>query len=142
VLRHTTTDQRIEQLVEATVVLVLIYISMAIAHGIQSALFKATNERIAAHMRIEAFDSLLSQKVEYFDQTDAGEIWGRLSNDVNEMGSIMTAVHELSQASVLLIGSAIFLFTISWVWYNQCTIEWYCTCWCVTGIGGGVWHRN
>ena len=54
-------------------------------------------------------------QVEFFDGTDAGEIWGRLSNDVNEMDTLVTALESIAYAAVLLLGSIVFLFTISWV---------------------------
>ena len=53
--------------------------------------------------------------MEYFDQNMSGDLWSRLTNDVNEAKRAITASSMALYHVVAITGGVVILFVISWV---------------------------
>ena len=83
-----------------------------IVAGIRTALFGIASERLARDLRMTAFSNLVEQDVTYFDRRKAGELGGKLNNDVqviqfsfSKLGAVM---FNLSQLAVGIIVAFVF----------------------------------
>eukprot|EP00924_Labyrinthula_sp_SR-Ha-C_P002578 maker-scaffold_13-snap-gene-0.41-mRNA-1 protein AED:0.03 eAED:0.03 QI:31/1/1/1/1/1/5/80/661 len=99
-----------------TVLFLVILFSLNSIFGmIRGSMFNLSGERLVARFRVRVFSHLLSQDVSFFDESKAGELQSRLSNDVTTLQDAVT-----SNVSVFLryvgqvVASIVILFTLSW----------------------------
>ncbi|KAF6000992.1 hypothetical protein F1559_000762 [Cyanidiococcus yangmingshanensis] len=83
-----------------------------IVAGARTALFGIASERLARDLRIAAFSNLVEQDVTYFDRRKAGELGGKLNNDVQviqySFSKIGAVMFNLAQCLVGIVVAFIF----------------------------------
>ncbi|BAM79212.1 ATP-binding cassette, sub-family B, member 1 [Cyanidioschyzon merolae strain 10D] len=83
-----------------------------IVAGSRTALFGIASERLARDLRVAAFSNLVEQDVTYFDRRKAGELGGKLNNDVQviqySFSKLGAVLFNLAQCVVGIIVAFIF----------------------------------
>lgn len=88
---------------------------VTIAGGLRGGCFDYATALINRKMRGDLFKSIMQQEIAFFDETKTGEIVSRLTSDCQTMSStVSTNVNVFMRNGVMLIGSMIFMVTISW----------------------------
>ncbi|VDM95171.1 unnamed protein product [Thelazia callipaeda] len=83
--------------------------------GLRGGTFTYATELVARQMRYDLFNSLVQQEIGFFDGTKTGEIISRLTSDCQTMSStISTNINVFLRNGVMLLGSLIFMFALSW----------------------------
>lgn len=73
-------------------------------------LFGYTNQRIVYHLRYDLFIKLIHQEMNFFDNTNTGELTSRLNSDCNEMANDLTWFFRFSIESIVrIIGISIYM---------------------------------
>ncbi|CAD5209630.1 unnamed protein product [Bursaphelenchus okinawaensis] len=93
---------------------VLTVISTVFA-GLRGGTFTQATALINRSMRRDLFSSLVKQEIAFFDSNQTGAITSRLTTDCQTVASsVSTNVNVFLRNSVMLIGSLIFMFQLSW----------------------------
>ncbi|KAM3721890.1 ABC-type oligopeptide transporter ABCB9 [Dirofilaria immitis] len=93
---------------------VLTFVS-TIAGGLRGGSFSYATALVNRRMRSDLFSSLVEQEIGFFDATNTGEITSRLTADCETMSStISTNLNVFLRNSVMLLGSMVFMTTLSW----------------------------
>ncbi len=72
-------------------------------------------ERALADLRIELFGHLQRLSLGFYERNRTGAIVSRITNDVEALDQLVTdGVSSLVQNSLLLLGTAVFLFVLDW----------------------------
>ncbi|VDO87295.1 unnamed protein product [Heligmosomoides polygyrus] len=101
----------------ATSVYVMAVISLvsAIAAGLRGGSFEYAYSRINRSIRHDLFTGLVRQDVAFFDAHKTGEISSRLAADCQTMSdTVAMNVNVFLRNLVMLLGSMIFMMTLSW----------------------------
>ncbi|KAK5965742.1 ABC tran and ABC membrane domain containing prote in [Trichostrongylus colubriformis] len=101
----------------ATSIYIMIIISLvsAIAAGLRGGSFEYAYSRINRAIRHDLFTGLVRQDVAFFDAHKTGEIASRLAADCQTMSdTVAMNVNVFLRNAVMLVGSMIFMMTLSW----------------------------
>ncbi|PAV60617.1 hypothetical protein WR25_04561 [Diploscapter pachys] len=101
----------------ATAVYVMTVISLvsALAAGFRGGSFEYAYARINRAIRYDLFSGLIKQEVAFFDAHKTGEIASRLAADCQTMSdTVALNVNVFLRNCVMLLGSMIFMMTLSW----------------------------
>ncbi|CAJ0594133.1 unnamed protein product [Cylicocyclus nassatus] len=101
----------------ATAVYVMAFISFvsAMAAGLRGGSFEYAYARINRAIRHDLFTGLVRQDVAFFDAHKTGEIASRLTADCQTMSdTVALNVNVFLRNCVMLLGSMIFMMTLSW----------------------------
>ncbi|PAV72778.1 hypothetical protein WR25_15285 [Diploscapter pachys] len=101
----------------ATAVYVMTVISLvsALAAGFRGGSFEYAYARINRAIRYDLFAGLIKQEVAFFDAHKTGEIASRLAADCQTMSdTVALNVNVFLRNCVMLLGSMIFMMTLSW----------------------------
>ena len=91
-----------------------ISIVMAIGTYIRFYMMSWLGERISADLRFMAFNRLLEQRPDYFDNTQSGEIMTRITTDASILQSLVGSSISMALRNVLMsIGGLIMMLTTS-----------------------------
>jgi ATP-binding cassette subfamily B protein len=72
-------------------------------------------ERALADLRIRLFDHLQRLSLGFYERNRTGAIVSRITNDVEALDQLVTdGISSLVQSSLVLVGTAIFLFVLDW----------------------------
>src|SRR3990170_1132729 len=72
-------------------------------------------ERALADLRIQLFDHLQRLSLGYYERNRTGAIISRITNDVEALDQLVTdGLSSLVQNSLVLVGTAVFLFVLDW----------------------------
>ncbi|VDO54508.1 unnamed protein product [Haemonchus placei] len=87
----------------------------AIAAGLRGGSFEYAYSRINRSLRHDLFTGLVRQDVAFFDAHKTGEITSRLAADCQTMSdTVAMNVNVFLRNAVMLMGSMIFMMTLSW----------------------------
>ncbi len=94
--------------------MILFYIASAVLSYVLSILMLRIAQRMAARMRQQVFDRLLSLPVSYFDRNQAGDIISRVSYDIDVIStSVSNDFVQVVAGLVTVIGSLVMMLIIS-----------------------------
>ena len=95
--------------------LVIVSILASVFGGLRGAIFILVGARVTVRLRVLLMDALLCQDMTFFDTTRIGDLTSRLGSDTTLAGaSTTTSVNVFLRSTVRVIGTLIFMFTISW----------------------------
>ena len=94
--------------------MILFYVASAVLSYALSILMLRIAQRMAARMRQQVFDRLLSLPVSYFDRNQAGDIISRVSYDIDVIStSVSNDFVQVVAGLVTVIGSLVMMVIIS-----------------------------
>uniref|UniRef100_A0A0N4ZH60 Arginyl-tRNA synthetase n=1 Tax=Parastrongyloides trichosuri TaxID=131310 RepID=A0A0N4ZH60_PARTI len=83
--------------------------------GLRGGTFDWSTALIQKQVRDDLFRSLVSQEIAFFDDAQTGEVASRLTSDCEVMSSVIsTNFNVFLRSGVMMIGSFIFMFVMSW----------------------------
>ena len=83
--------------------------------GLRGGCFSYATALVNKKMRSDLFKNLIRQEIAFFDENKTGEIISRLTSDCQTMSSMVsTNINVFLRNLVMLLGSLIFMVTISW----------------------------
>lgn len=109
VLVDDTIDNRMEEINQLMMTVLIIHFLGAVASFAQAALMGAAGERIVARLRNKLYSSILSQEIAFFDTTKTGELVSRLGSDTT---LIQAATSSAIPEVILGITKAIFCIAL------------------------------
>ncbi|GMS98706.1 hypothetical protein PENTCL1PPCAC_20881 [Pristionchus entomophagus] len=87
----------------------------ALFGGMRGGMFTYSHMRIDRQIRNDLFRSVTSQEIGFFDANKTGEITSRLTADCQTMSNTLSLyMNVLTRNITMLVGSLIFMFTLSW----------------------------
>uniref|UniRef100_A0A7I4XVY3 ABC-type antigen peptide transporter n=2 Tax=Haemonchus contortus TaxID=6289 RepID=A0A7I4XVY3_HAECO len=96
-------------------IMIVISLVSAIAAGLRGGSFEYAYSRINRSLRHDLFTGLVRQDVAFFDAHKTGEITSRLAADCQTMSdTVAMNVNVFLRNAVMLMGSMIFMMTLSW----------------------------
>ncbi|CAI4221697.1 unnamed protein product [Auanema sp. JU1783] len=102
-------------LISAVYIMTVISVVSAIAAGLRGGSFDYAYSRINRAIRYDLFSALVTQDVAFFDAHKTGEIASRLAADCQTMSdTVAMNVNVFLRNTVMLLGSMIFMMTLSW----------------------------
>uniref|UniRef100_A0A7E4VW94 ATP-binding cassette sub-family B member 9 n=1 Tax=Panagrellus redivivus TaxID=6233 RepID=A0A7E4VW94_PANRE len=107
--------KEMSELFKAVMIMGGLALVSTITGGLRGGCFDYATALISRKMRGDLFASIISQEVAFFDETKTGEIVSRLTSDCQTMAStVSTNVNVFLRNGVMLLGSLLFMVTISW----------------------------
>src|SRR5699024_2853366 len=95
--------------------LIGLYLVSLLCNFVQSLVLAGVSQKITYTIRKEISDKIDRLPYSYFDTRSHGEVLSRFSNDVDLIQqSMSTALAQLLQAAVQLIGYLVMMLSISW----------------------------
>ena len=100
---------------QSTLFLIAIF-GLGAAFGMLRAwLFTVAGERIVADLRVQLYQSIISQEIAFFDERRTGELTNRLASDTTVLQNTVTVnVSMLLRFGIMGLGAIGFLFYTSW----------------------------
>jgi ATP-binding cassette subfamily B (MDR/TAP) protein 9 len=115
VISNIVAIKQMSDLVNSVAILASLSVVSSICSGFRAGLFDYATALVNRKMRSDLFRSLVQQEIGFFDERKTGEIMSRLTSDCQTMSStVSTNVNVFLRNGVMLIGSLIFMVTISW----------------------------
>uniref|UniRef100_A0A0K0FY22 ABC-type antigen peptide transporter n=1 Tax=Strongyloides venezuelensis TaxID=75913 RepID=A0A0K0FY22_STRVS len=100
---------------KAVFIMTLLSFAGALFGGLRGASFTYAQARVDRRIRDDLFRSIVSQEIGYFDANQTGEICSRLNADCQTMSNTLSLyMNVLTRNLTMLIGSLIFMFSLSW----------------------------
>uniref|UniRef100_A0A0K0FUY3 ATP-binding cassette sub-family B member 9 (inferred by orthology to a human protein) n=1 Tax=Strongyloides venezuelensis TaxID=75913 RepID=A0A0K0FUY3_STRVS len=101
--------------VKAILLTALFSVVASIFGGMRGGCFDWSTALIQKQVRDDLFRSLVQQEISFFDDAQTGEIASRLTSDCEVMSSVIsTNFNVFLRSLVMMIGSFIFMFAMSW----------------------------
>lgn len=92
-----------------------VFVVQAISGFIRIWIFTVVTENVLRDIRRDAFSRLLHMPMDFFNQNNVGELTSRISSDVVQIqDTLRTTIAEFFRQIVIIGGSLVFLFLISW----------------------------
>lgn len=105
----------IHAVIRAILLTGLFSIVASIFGGMRGGCFDWATSLIQKQVRDDLFRSLVQQEIAFFDDAQTGEIASRLTSDCEVMSSVIsTNFNVFLRSLVMMIGSFIFMFAMSW----------------------------
>ncbi|EJD75434.1 ABC transporter, variant [Loa loa] len=102
-------------LVNSVLLMSALTVVSTITGGLRGGSFVYATALVNRQMRYDLFSSLVEQDISFFDTTNTGEITSRLTTDCETMSStISTNLNIFLRNIVMLLGSLVFMATLSW----------------------------
>ena len=96
------------------VVLVLLFLAQSAFTMLRAWLFTASGERIVANLRVDLFEAIVGQDIEFFDHRRTGELTNRLSADTAVLQNTVTVnLASALRYSLGAVGGVAFLLWMS-----------------------------
>lgn len=96
--------------------LCFIYLVGIIANYLQGRLMLSITQGALQRIRNELFSKLQHLPVRYFDNESTGDIMGRFTNDVDNIGNMLdNSLVSLISGTVTLLGTFFFMLTTNWI---------------------------
>ncbi len=100
---------------ELIILLLGIFALQSIASAINSYNLGYVGEHLVIDIRRELFDKLIAQSVYFFTERHSGELISRVSNDTEQLRSVLTdSITRLISQTLTLVGSLILMTLINW----------------------------
>ena len=107
--------QRYEGIPRIVVIILLIAAGNSLIRFLSRFIMVRISQRVIKKIREDAFAQLMKAPLSYYDEIGSGDIVSRLSNDVELINaSLERSVLEVINSSIVLIGSLIYMFILSW----------------------------
>ncbi|CEF68553.1 ATP-binding cassette sub-family B member 9 [Strongyloides ratti] len=104
-----------EAVVKAIILTGILSVIASIFGGMRGGCFDWSTALIQKQVRDDLFRSLVQQEIAFFDEAQTGEVASRLTSDCEVMSSVIsTNFNVFLRSIVMMIGSFIFMFTMSW----------------------------
>uniref|UniRef100_A0A0R3RVW7 ATP-binding cassette sub-family B member 9 n=1 Tax=Elaeophora elaphi TaxID=1147741 RepID=A0A0R3RVW7_9BILA len=115
VLSNIVQARGIAVLIRSVLLMSALTFVSTVAGGLRGGSFLYATALVNRQMRYDLFSSLVEQEISFFDATNTGEITSRLTTDCETMSStISTNLNVFLRNTVMLLGSLIFMSTLSW----------------------------
>jgi ATP-binding cassette subfamily B (MDR/TAP) protein 9 len=115
VISNIVNIKQMSDLVNSVLILASLSVVSSIASGFRAGLFDYASALVNRKMRADLFRSLVQQEIGFYDERKTGEIMSRLTADCQTMSAtVSNNVNVFLRNGVMLIGSLIFMITISW----------------------------
>ncbi|CAG9530898.1 unnamed protein product [Cercopithifilaria johnstoni] len=115
VLSNIVQTKGVAVVVHSVLIMSALAFISTITAGFRGGSFIYATALVNRQMRYDLFSSLVEQDISFFDTTNTGEITSRLTTDCETMSStISTNLNVFLRNSVMLLGSLVFMFTLSW----------------------------
>lgn len=96
--------------------LVFLYAAGTVLTWLQSMMLAGATQKIASKMRSDVSSKVNRLPLRWFDGTTTGDVMSRLTNDVDAVGQTLSqSLSQIVSSVTMLVGSAIMMFTNSWV---------------------------
>jgi ATP-binding cassette subfamily B protein len=97
----------------ATLALFVIFVIQGVAVALRYMLFTISGERIVARLRLDLYQSLLSQETAFFDERRTGELTSRLSADTTVLQNTVSANVSIALRNLAAVfgGTALLFYT-------------------------------
>ncbi len=103
------------EIVRVVIIILIIALINSFIRFLSRFIMVRISQRIIKKIRKDAFDSLMKAPISYYDDKGSGDIVSRLSNDVELINaSLGQTILEVINSSVVLIGSLVYMFILSW----------------------------
>ena len=103
------------QIIYVVGIILLIALGNSLIRFIARFVMVHISQRVIKKIRKDAFSKLLKAPISYYDKQGSGDIVSRLSNDVELINaSLGQTVLEVINSAVVLIGSVVYMFILSW----------------------------
>ncbi len=103
------------EILRIVVIILLIAVGNSFIRFLSRFIMVRISQRIIKKIRKDAFDSLMKAPISYYDEKGSGDIVSRMSNDVELINaSLGQTVLEVINSTVVLIGSLVYMFILSW----------------------------
>lgn len=92
-----------------------VFVVQAISGFIRIWTFTVVTENVLRDIREDAFSRLIHMPMDFFNQNNVGELTSRISSDIVQIQeTLRTTIAEFFRQFVIIAGSLVFLFIISW----------------------------
>ncbi|MCM0582843.1 ABC transporter ATP-binding protein [Weissella diestrammenae] len=97
------------------VIVLMLFVGGAIVSAIGSFLTGVAGEQLVRNLRRIVWDKLVVFKVSYFDQVKSGETTSRLTNDTNQVKTLVAnALPGFLTSSIQMVGAVVLMFATDW----------------------------
>ena len=101
---------RVLGLAKGLLVLAAIYAVSVLTQWLQQRLMLSVSQRTLRHMRKALHDKLQRLPVRYFDQTPAGDVMSRFTNDVDTIGEMLnTTLIQIISGAITIAGTVVLM---------------------------------
>ena len=91
----------------------VIYFSGSVAGGLRSWLFELAGQRVVARLRLQVFNAIIKQDIEFFDTNRTGELTSRISSDTQVLQNAVTVnLSMLARYLIQIVGSVVFMLSL------------------------------
>uniref|UniRef100_A0A1I7WTD5 ABC transmembrane type-1 domain-containing protein n=1 Tax=Heterorhabditis bacteriophora TaxID=37862 RepID=A0A1I7WTD5_HETBA len=104
-----------DALIHSVMVMTVLTMTCTFFGGLRGGCFEYATALVSRQIRLELFTSLVQQDIAFFDITKSGEMVSRLTADCQTMSTTISVnLNVFLRNGVMLIGSLIFMFIMSW----------------------------
>ena len=90
-----------------------IYFGGSVAGGLRSWLFELAGQRVVARLRLQVFNAIIKQDIEFFDTNRTGELTSRISSDTQVLQNAVTVnLSMLARYLIQIVGSVVFMLSL------------------------------
>ena len=106
----TQIDLRMRGLIAGLAVLAVVYAVSVLTQWLQQRLMLSVSQRTLRHLRKALHDKLMTLPVRYFDQTPAGDVMSRFTNDVDTIGEMLnTTLIQIISGAITIVGTVVLM---------------------------------
>ena len=104
------TASRMRGLTAGLAVLAAVYAVSVFSQWLQQRLMLSASQRTLRHLRKSLHDKLQTLPVRYFDQTPAGDVMSRFTNDVDTIGEMLnTTLIQIISGAITIAGTVVLM---------------------------------
>ena len=102
--------QRMQGLTAGLAVLGVVYAVSVLSQWLQQRLMLSVSQRTLRHLRQSLHEKLQTLPVRYFDQTPAGDVMSRFTNDVDTIGEMLnTTLIQIISGAITITGTVVLM---------------------------------
>ena len=103
-------QERMQALGKGLLVLAVVYAVSVLTQWLQQRLMLTVSQRALRSMRSALHEKLLTLPVRYFDQTPAGDVMSRFTNDVDTIGEMLnTTLIQIISGAITIAGTVVLM---------------------------------
>lgn len=107
---------RIRGLLNALIILAIIYLVSVITQWLQQRLMLNVSQRSLKHLRNDLYCKMQSLPMKYFDNNSTGDIMSRFTNDVDTVGEMLnTTLIQLISGIITISGTVVLMLATNWI---------------------------
>ncbi len=106
-----------KRILNVVIIILVLYLVSAFFQWSLQVITAVLSNRTVERLRKDAFDHILEMPLKYYDQKPHGDIMGRLTNDMENIGEgIYQSVTQFFTGIISIVGSLIFMFVLNpWI---------------------------